>query len=206
MFTGLIAEKGWIKGIQRKRQMIQLTCEASKDLLSDYRIGDSMAVNGVCLTAIEKSDQLFTAEIMPETFKRTTFAYAKIGEVVNLERAMKAEQRFEGHIVSGHVDSVTRLVKKRADQNALILTFFYPPNHLGEIIPQGSIAINGVSLTVTQTHASHFSVSLIPHSKSITNLGNLAVGAPVNIETDVIAKYLKAQRDKGRCFQERGLL
>ncbi|GEL91857.1 riboflavin synthase [Enterococcus villorum] len=206
MFTGLIAEKGVIKEIQRNKQMIQLTFHASNKLLQDYKIGDSMAVNGVCLTAIEVSNHLFKAEIMPETFKRTTFATAKIGNLVNLERAMRGTQRFEGHFVSGHIDTVTRVVKRKENQNALVLTFAYPPKHAGEIIPQGSITINGVSLTVTETTASYFSVSLIPHSKSLTNLGSLSVGDFVNIETDMIGKYVKAQENKFQMYKEKDLL
>lgn len=206
MFTGLIAEKGSIKEIQRKKQMIQLTIHASSYLLQDYKIGDSMAVNGVCLTAIEVSPTQFKAEIMPETVKRTTFATAKIGDVVNLERAMKITQRFEGHFVSGHVDTITRMIKKKEVQNALVLTFSFPQKATWEIIPQGSITINGVSLTVTEATTASFSVSLIPHSKEQTNLGNLTVGDFVNLETDVIGKYVKAQENKFQMYKEQGLL
>ena len=196
MFTGLIAEQGTIQAIHRRQQMIQVVIKASQHILTDYRIGDSMAVNGVCLTAIEVQQTRFTAEIMPETFKRTTFATAQIGQAVNLERAMLGTQRFEGHLVSGHIDTVARLIKKQENQNALVLTFTYPTRHAGEIIAQGSVAVNGVSLTVTAVTAATFSISLIPHSKSATNLGTLSVGACVNIETDMVGKYLKALGSK----------
>ena len=199
MFTGLIAEQGIVKEIRRNQQMIQLTFQASNSILSDYNIGDSMAVNGVCLTAIEVSSTFFKAEIMPETFKRTTFSTVKVGDRVNL-------QRFEGHFVAGHIDTVTRLIKKVENQNALVLTFAYPTKYAGEIIPQGSIAINGVSLTVMETTTASFSVSLIPHSKSLTNLGNLSVGHFVNIETDMVGKYVKAQRNKFEMYKEKDLL
>ncbi|AZP93568.1 riboflavin synthase [Enterococcus mundtii] len=206
MFTGLIIEQGTVKEIRRNQQMIQLTFQTSNSVLRDYKIGDSMAVNGVCLTAIETSSTSFRAEIMPETFKRTTFSTLKVGDRVNLERAVSMKQRFEGHFVSGHIDTVTRLIKKIENQNTLVLTFAYPTKYEGEIIPQGSIAINGVSLTVTDTTAASFSVSLIPHSKSLTNLGNLGVGHLVNIETDIIGKYVKAQRKKFERYKEKDLL
>ncbi|AUB54457.1 riboflavin synthase [Enterococcus mundtii] len=206
MFTGLIIEQGTVKEIRRSQQMIQLTFQASNSVLRDYKIGDSMAVNGVCLTAIETSSTFFRAEIMPETFKRTTISTLKVGDRVNLERAVSMMQRFEGHFVAGHIDTVTRLIKKIENQNALVLTFAYPTKYAGEIIPQGSIAINGVSLTVTDTTIASFSVSLIPHSKSLTNLGNLGVGHLVNIETDIIGKYVKAQRNKFEMYKEKDLL
>lgn len=193
MFTGLIQEKGKVKKIQRLAHTIRMTCEASETLLSNYKIGDSMAVNGTCLTAIEKSKTLFTVDIMPETFKRTTFVNIKIGGEVNLELAMSYDKRFEGHLVSGHIDTTTRLVKKEKYENALLLTFLYPHKLLGEIIPQGSIAIDGISLTVTSTTSRTFSVSVIPHSQSITTIQNINVGQFVNIETDLIGKYIKAQ-------------
>ena len=153
-----------------------------------------MAINGVCLTAVKKSEQEFTVEIMPETYQRTSFSKAKVSDEVNLERALAFNGRIEGHFVAGHIDTTTRLVEKRVLENALILTFDYPRELTGEIISQGSIAINGVSLTVTEATNRLFSVSLIPHSKDQTNLGSLQRGELVNIETDLLGKYVKAQR------------
>lgn len=193
MFTGLIQEKGRIKQIHHQGKTILLTCQASESLLADYVIGDSMAINGVCLTAVRKEQNNFTVDVMPETYRRTTFATAKINDLVNLERALRFSGRLEGHLVAGHVDCTTRLVEKRVLENALLLTFDYPKALEGEIIPQGSIAINGVSLTVTDVFNQRFSVGLIPHSKDQTNLGKLNRGEKVNIETDVIGKYLKVQ-------------
>ena len=193
MFTGLIQEQGRIKQIHHQGKTILLTCQASKLLVADYAIGDSMAINGVCLTAVKKEQNHFTVEIMPETYQRTTFATAKINDLVNLERALQFNGRLEGHLVVGHVDCTTRLVEKRVLENALLLTFDYPKTLQGEIIPQGSIAINGVSLTVTAVSQQRFSVGLIPHSKDQTNLGKLNRGERVNIETDLIGKYLKVQ-------------
>lgn len=193
MFTGLIQEKGKIVRLHRSGQTIKLTCQASETLLTDYRIGDSMAINGVCLTAIAIDKQQFTVDIMPETFQRTTFSRLKINDEVNLERALMYNGRLEGHLVAGHVDATSRLLQKRAKENALILSFDFPIALYGEIIPQGSVAVNGVSLTVTDVTRNSFSVSLIPHSKDQTNLGKLNQGDYVNIETDMIGKYLKQQ-------------
>ncbi|EPI01041.1 riboflavin synthase, alpha subunit [Enterococcus faecalis 13-SD-W-01] len=193
MFTGLIQEKGKITRMHRSGQTIKLTCQASNQLLNGYRIGDSMAINGVCLTAVAIDNQQFTVDIMPETFQRTTFSRLKINDEVNLERALMYNGRLEGHLVAGHVDVTSRLLQKRTKENALILTFELPTLLHGEIIPQGSVAINGVSLTVTDVSSRNFSISLIPHSKDQTNLGKLNQGDYVNIETDMIGKYLKYQ-------------
>ena len=198
MFKGLTQEKGCIKPIQRQGQTIQLTCQASKELLESYQIGDSMAINGTCLTAINKEAIYFTVDIMPETFKRTTFSQLTVGDEVNLERAMKLSDRLEGHLVAGHIDTTARLLQKRILENALILTFQYPIEIKGEIIAKGSIAIDGVSLTVVDVTARTFSVSLIPHTKDQTTLGQLKQGDQVNIETDMIGKYVKNQKKVGR--------
>ena len=206
MFTGLIQEKGHIKRIHRQSQTIKLSCYTSKKILSDYQIGDSMAINGVCLTAVEKDDSTFTVDIMPETFKKTTFSTLKVGSEVNLERAMLPIQRFEGHLVAGHIDTTTRLIQKRKLQNALVLTFVYPEKTQGEIIPQGSIAINGVSLTVTTVKQGTFSVSLIPHSTEKTTLENLKLNDLVNLETDMIGKYVKAQKQLFNILSKEGLV
>ncbi|MCP1100965.1 riboflavin synthase [Aequitasia blattaphilus] len=193
MFTGLIQEIGRIQKIQVCAHTIQLTCEASKEFLQDYKIGDSMAINGACLTAIDKKETTFTVDIMPETFKRTSFSKLKSGDKVNLELAMSSQGRFEGHFVSGHIDTTSKLIKKTKNENATLLTFYYPPALQAEIIPQGSIGINGVSLTVTAVTPGTFSIGLIPHSQQKTTLHDLTPGEIVNIETDIIGKYIKAQ-------------
>lgn len=196
MFTGLIQEKGKIQSIQRLSQTIRLTCQASEDFLSDYKIGDSMAVNGACLTATDIQKDRFSVDIMPETFHRTTFSKMKVGDAVNLELAMSVNQRFDGHFVSGHIDTTTRLTKKIHRDNAIVLTFQYPEALQGEIISQGSIAIDGISLTVSGVTNRTFSVSIIPHSQEKTTISQLNIGDFVNIETDLIGKYIKAQMNK----------
>ncbi len=194
----MIQETGTIKRIKKVSQHIELTCSASRGLLQDYNIGDSMAINGVCLTAIEITDTDFTVDIMPETFQKSVFSDLQVHAVVNLERAMSANGRLEGHIVSGHVDTTTRLIKKVKKENSIMLTFYYPPQIQGEIVGQGSVAINGTSLTVSAVTAGSFSVSLIPYSMNHTNLGQLKQGELVNIETDILGKYIKAMIGAGK--------
>lgn len=196
MFTGLIQEKGKITKIVKKSQTISLTCKASKILLWDYEIGDSMAVNGVCLTAISKNETDFIVDIMPETFRRSTFSKLKVNDEVNLERALLFNGRIEGHFVAGHVDKVARVIQKRQVENAILITIDYPKELQGQIISQGSIAVNGVSLTVTEVKTNSFSISLIPHSKDNTNLGKLKQGDFVNLETDLVGKYIQKQNMK----------
>ncbi|MBM7690441.1 riboflavin synthase subunit alpha [Enterococcus ureilyticus] len=205
MFTGLILEKGKVLRINYTGRTIKLTCQASRQLLKDYQVGDSIAINGVCLTAVGKTDQQFTVDIMPETFQRTTFSRLNINDEVNLERALPYNGRLEGHLVTGHIDGVMRLREKKTQENALILTFDFPKEFQGEIISQGSIAINGVSLTITRVTARSFSISLIPHSRNQTNLGKLMYGEYVNVETDVLGKYVKAQLGMSKRIEWKGL-
>ncbi|KEY48412.1 riboflavin synthase subunit alpha [Streptococcus equinus] len=193
MFTGLIQEQGRISRIVKHQHNIKLTCKASRKLLADYKIGDSMAINGVCLTCVAKAGDAFTVDVMPETFRRTIFSESRVGDLVNLELAMSANARFEGHLVTGHVDSVARLVKKESDETALVLSFAFPKELEGQIVGQGSIAVNGVSLTVVSAENGQFSVSLIPHTAKETNLARLKTGDKVNIETDILAKYMQKQ-------------
>lgn len=193
MFTGLIQEQGRISRIVKHQQNIKLTCKASRKLLADYKIGDSMAINGVCLTCVAKAGDAFTVDVMPETFRRTIFSESRVGDLVNLELAMSANARFEGHLVTGHVDSVARLVTKESDETALVLSFAFPKGLEGQIVGQGSIAVNGVSLTVVSAEKGQFSVSLISHTAKETNLARLKTGDKVNIETDILAKYMQKQ-------------
>ena len=193
MFTGLIQEQGRISRIVKHQHNIKLTCKASRKLLADYKIGDSMAINGVCLTCVAKAGDAFTVDVMPETFRRTIFSESHVGDLVNLELAMSANARFEGHLVTGHVDSVARLVTKESDETALVLSFAFPKGLEGQIVGQGSIAVNGVSLTVVSAEKGQFSVSLIPHTAKETNLARLKTGDKVNIETDILAKYMQKQ-------------
>lgn len=193
MFTGLIQEQGRISRIVKHQHNIKLTCKASRKLLADYKIGDSMAINGVCLTCVAKAGDAFTVDVMPETFRRTIFSESRVGDLVNLELAMSANARFEGHLVTGHVDGVATLVQKKSDETALVLSFAFPKELEGQIVGQGSIAVNGVSLTVVSVKSGQFSVSLIPHTAEETNLASLKKGDKINIETDILVKYMQAQ-------------
>ena len=193
MFTGLIQEQGRISRIVKHQHNIKLTCKASRKLLADYKIGDSMAINGVCLTCVAKAGDAFTVDVMPETFRRTIFSESRVGDLVNLELAMSANARFEGPLVTGHVDGVATLVQKKSDETALVLSFAFPKELEGQIVGQGSIAVNGVSLTVVSVKSGQFSVSLIPHTAEETNLASLKKGDKVNIETDILVKYMQAQ-------------
>lgn len=193
MFTGLIQEQGRISRIVKHQHNIKLTCKASRKMLADYKIGDSMAINGVCLTCVAKAGDAFTVDVMPETFRRTIFSESRVGDLVNLELAMSANARFEGHLVTGHVDGVATLVQKKSDETALVLSFAFPKELEGQIVGQGSIAVNGVSLTVVSVKSGQFSVSLIPHTAEETNLASLKKGDKVNIETDILVKYMQAQ-------------
>ncbi|MGO2299964.1 riboflavin synthase [Paucilactobacillus nenjiangensis] len=192
MFTGLIQAVGTVKSIQRSGQHAQVTIAADSKLLEDYQIGDSMAINGVCLTAIQVNEGNFTVDVMPTTFYKTTFKQLAFDARVNLERAMPANGRFEGHIVAGHVDTTTRVKIIRENENSVQMTFVYPASLQGQIVAEGSIAINGTSLTVATVGANEFSISLIPHSLTQTNFGQLKIGDQVNLETDMLAKYVQS--------------
>ena len=154
-----------------------------------------MAINGVCLTCVAKAGDTFTVDIMPETFKRTIFSECRIGDLVNLELAMAANARLKAPC-EGHVDSVATLIQKHSDENAIVLSFAISQKLAGQIVGQGSIAVNGVSLTVVSVTSGQFSVSLIPHTAKETNLARLKKGDKVNIETDILAKYMQAQVTK----------
>lgn len=192
MFTGLIQAVGTVKSIQRSGQHAQVTIAADSKLLEDYQIGDSMAINGVCLTAIQVNEGNFTVDVMPTTFDKTTFKQLAFDARVNLERAMPANGRFEGHIVAGHVDTTTRVKIIRENENSVQMTFVYPASLQGQIVAEGSIAVNGTSLTVATVGANEFSISLIPHSLTQTNFGQLKIGDQVNLETDMLAKYVQS--------------
>ncbi|QER67612.1 riboflavin synthase [Paucilactobacillus nenjiangensis] len=192
MFTGLIQAVGTVKSIQRSGQHSQVTIAADSKLLEDYQIGDSMAINGVCLTAIQVNEGNFTVDVMPTTSDKTTFKQLAFDARVNLERAMPANGRFEGHIVAGHVDTTTRVKIIRENENSVQMTFVYPASLQGQIVAEGSIAINGTSLTVATVGANEFSISLIPHSLTQTNFGQLKIGDQVNLETDMLAKYVQS--------------
>lgn len=190
MFTGLIEEVGIVKSLKRAQTAFQLTVTANT-VLTDVKIGDSIAVNGTCLTVVECGRGEFTADVMPETVRRTVLSGLKSGDRVNLERTMALGGRFGGHIVSGHIDGVGEILQKQQDENAVIVKIAASKSVLKYIIEKGSVAIDGISLTVVACGTDWFSVSLIPHTALVTTLGWKKEGAAVNIETDVIGKYVE---------------
>lgn len=190
MFTGIVEEIGTIQNIQKGRHSAILSIQADL-ILSDLKIGDSVAVNGVCLTATSLSSQGFTADVMHETLDRSSLSQLKNGSHVNLERAMPADGRFGGHIVAGHVDGTGTIQKIRRDDTAIWYTIQAGPSILRYIVEKGSITIDGISLTVARVSAGDFSISAIPHTAQITTLGERREGDLVNLENDIIGKYVE---------------
>lgn len=190
MFTGLVEELGKVKTIARGALSVRLTVSAKK-ILDDVKLGDSIAVNGTCLTVVDYGDTWFTADVMPETVERTALAGLKTGDTVNLERTLKVGDRLGGHIVSGHVDGVGVIRAKEQNDNAVIVKIEADAQVLRYIVKKGSIAIDGISLTVVEMGSNWFTVSLIPHTASVTTLGVKGTGETVNLETDIIGKYVE---------------
>lgn len=190
MFTGIVEEIGTIQNIQKGRHSAILSIQADL-ILSDLKIGDSVAVNGVCLTTTSLSPQGFTADVMHETLDRSSLPQLARGSHVNLERAMPADGRFGGHIVAGHVDGMGKIQKIRRDDNAVWYTIQAEPSILRYIVEKGSITIDGISLTVARVSAEDFSISAIPHTVQITTLGERREGDLVNLENDIIGKYVE---------------
>ena len=195
MFTGIVEEIGRIKNVQRGAKSITFCIEANK-VLEDTRIGDSICTNGVCLTVTDISPAAegkgwFKADVMPETIRKTSMAKLQVGSQVNLERALTLNTRLGGHIVSGHVDGIGHVVRKEQDDIAIWLWIECDANLMRYIIPKGSVTLQGASLTVAKVEATRFAVSLIPHTQEKTTLHASVVGDVVNIETDIIAKYVE---------------
>ena len=197
MFTGIVEEIGKIKRISLAGKSGSLEIGASK-VLSGTKVGDSIAVNGVCLTVTRLADGGFCADVMPETFARSNLGELTCGARVNLERAMAADGRFGGHIVSGHIDGRGKITRIENDGNAVRFWIAAADAILRLIVEKGSIAIDGISLTVASVSEADFSVSIIPHTLAQTTLGTKRVGDTVNLENDIIGKYV------ARLLGERG--
>ena len=190
MFTGIVEEIGTIRSVTKdsKRFVLDIGCSR---VLEGTKKGDSIAVNGVCLTVTTLHMGGFTADVMPETAHRSNISRMSGGTRVNLERAMAADGRFGGHIVSGHVDGMGTIRQVEEDANAVWYTVDAPPELLHYIVEKGSITIDGISLTVAAVDGEGFSVSTIPHTVAQTNLNQRRRGDPVNLETDVVGKYIE---------------
>ncbi len=189
MFTGLVEELGTVKNVRRGPKSAVLEIEA-REVLKDVKPGDSIAVNGVCLTVTGFNESRFYADVMAETLNRTNLQDLRPNDRVNLERAMRLGDRLGGHLVSGHVDRVGAITRREQVDIALVTWIEAPAQLLKFIIPKGSVAIDGISLTVVAVTDRVFSVSLIPHTAKVTTLGYKGTGDTVNIEVDMLAKYV----------------
>ena len=188
MFTGIVEETGIVDGLELNSNSALIKIRAEK-VLEGTKNGDSIAVNGVCLTVTDIKGSTFTADVMAETMRRTNLGSLKKGQKVNLERAMAADGRFGGHIVSGHIDGTGVISKIQDEQNARWIHIKAPAGILRLIVQKGSIAIDGISLTVAYLDDESFAVSLIPHTQKETTLATKKTGDTVNLENDIIAKY-----------------
>ena len=190
MFTGIIEEIGTVRRIEHGAKGARLTIQA-KTVLEDTRIGDSIATNGVCLTVVSMTGDSLSADVMAESLRRSSLGTLQGGSPVNLERAMAANGRFGGHIVSGHIDGTGTIASQKREDNAVWVKIKTPAPLLRYIVEKGSIAIDGVSLTVAAVTDTDFSVSIIPHTGAQTILLGKKPGDPVNLECDVIGKYVE---------------
>jgi riboflavin synthase len=192
MFTGIIEEVGRIASIKTEGEHRRLTVSSSK-LLQELKQGDSISVSGVCLTAVEIARDAFTADLAQETWVRTSFSRLKTGALVNLELPMRASGRFDGHVVQGHVDGTGTVVSLQPipDGNDYLLAINVPSELTRYIVAKGSLAIEGISLTVAAIEGTEVRIAIIPHTATVTNLHSLKPGDPVNLEVDVIAKYIE---------------
>lgn len=190
MFTGIIEEIGTIDAIRKGARSAVLVIRANK-IFSDLKIGDSVSTNGVCLTATEIVGNTFSADVMNETLSRSTLGKLRPGSPVNLERAMAADGRFGGHMVAGHVDGTGKILHIRRDDNAIWYTILADSQIMRYIVEKGSIAIDGISLTVAAVEWDNFSVSVIPHTAAETTLSGKKIGDAVNLENDMVGKYIE---------------
>lgn len=199
MFSGIVEEMGAISVLNKGLAGTRLTLIAST-IMGDLTIGASVSVNGACLTVVAKTDHDFSVDVSPETLQVTTLGSLASGSPVNLERAIKLNERIGGHIVSGHVDGIGAIRSRHQDGNALILEVEAPKDILRLCVAKGSITVDGISLTINDVTERSFAVSIIPHTAKVTTLGLKQVGDQVNLESDLIGKYVE------RLLQERGIL
>ncbi len=199
MFTGLIEEVGKVKEVLRKSGGVQLKVESSK-VIEDSKVGDSICVNGVCLTVVEVKGSSLTFFLSPETLKRSSLYLLKVGDFVNLERALKLSDRLGGHILQGHVDTTTKITSIKREGEGFRFTFALPRNFAHLLVEKGSVGIDGISLTVASISYSSFSVAVIPHTYENTNLKLKRTGDLVNLEFDIIGKYVERMLKLSRVY------
>lgn len=199
MFTGIVEEMGAVTTVERTLAGTRMTLLASV-IMGDLKIGDSVSVNGTCLTVVTRGERDFVVEVSPETLSVTTLGQLAVGAPVNLERAMKVNERIGGHLVAGHVDGVGTIRSRHQEGNAIFFTIEAPPDILKYCIVKGSITVDGISLTINDVTGHGFSVAIIPHTAKVTTLGLKQVNDCVNLESDLIGKYVE------RLLQERSQL
>lgn len=190
MFTGLVEELAHVESIRQGASDSSLTLRARR-IMDDMQLGDSIAVNGICLTVVERTETTFSVDAVPETMRRTNLGLLRRGDTVHVERAMPMNGRFGGHIVSGHIDGTGRVAAVDREGTARVLRIQVAPELLRYLVEKGSICVDGVSLTVMDVSGDVFRVSIIPHTEGVTRLGHAQVGDVVNLEMDVIAKYVE---------------
>lgn len=199
MFTGIVEEMGAITSLEKTLAGTRMTVLAAT-VMSDLKIGDSVSVNGTCLTVVSKGERDFTVEVSPETLSVTTLGHLTPGAPVNLERAMKLNERIGGHLVAGHVDGVGTIRSRHQEGNAIFFTVEAPQEILRYCVAKGSITVDGISLTINDLSERGFSVAIIPHTAKVTTLGLKQINDTVNLESDLIGKYVE------RLLQERSQL
>lgn len=190
MFTGLVEELGVITNVSKGSKSSVLTIKATK-VIEDVKIGDSISTNGVCLTVINFTKDTFKVDVMPETINRSNLRHLGPGSIVNLERALRLGDRLGGHMVSGHIDGLGMVTAIEKDDNAVWFTLSAEPSILKYIIEKGSVALDGISLTVASTNHKEFRVSIIPHTHAVTTLAQRKIGDYINVECDAFGKYVE---------------
>jgi riboflavin synthase len=199
LFTGIIEGLGSVVSVTPGQQGQALTIAADFDL-TGTKLGDSIAVDGACLTAVRLEGRQFTVDVSPESLRRTTLGGLKPGGRVNLERALRLGDRLDGHLVSGHVDGIGQVMERRHEGNAIVIRISVPAALARYMIEKGSVAVAGTSLTINSCDAAGFEVSIIPHTAHLTTIGTCRVGVRVNIETDMIGKYVEKFVRGGRGY------
>lgn len=191
MFSGIIEGKATVTAWEQGIDLSRLTVESPVEV-SDVRLGDSIALSGVCLTVVDKKDKKLAFELAPETIRKSKFQFLKIGDKINFERSLKLGDRIHGHIVSGHVDAVGSVISVNNDGETICLKISFPNSLKGLFAQKGSVAIDGVSLTVGEVSNNDFSVYIIPHTLEVTTLGSLVPNNSVNLEVDMLARYVQS--------------
>jgi riboflavin synthase len=199
MFTGIVEEMGVVRSVEKSLAGMKLTILATS-IMEDLPVGASVSVNGVCLTVASRTEREFSLELSPETLSVTSLGNLTVGTPVNLERAMRVAERLGGHLVAGHVDGVGTIRSRRPEGNATVITIEAPKDVLRYCVHKGSVTVDGVSMTINEVTEHALSVAVIPHTAKVTTLGLKIAGDPVNLETDLIGKYVE------RLLQERGHL